>query len=236
MRHRGILAAAVWFVGSIAFAQTPPVRLSVGTAGTSGILGFNLVANDGTSFLVRVAVSAGDSGAVIAGKVAAAVIPSTWAASVGSEGVTFLHYNGSAWTDVSEVDGVQNTADASITLSTAGAQAQVDVTLSPMVAASGYDAHGAASFLTLHISGEPSPLTMVLRPGQAPSSVIDGLVQYLQRAGIGFSYTRVSPNQVRIHLRFATSWVSLQTSDTSLQNGAAVSEKSLNASTGLIDR
>ena len=215
MKIRASLGAIGLLLGSMAFAQTPPVRLSVGTAATSGILGFNLVANDGSSFLVRVAVSGGDSGTVIVGKIVAAVTPSTWAATAVAGGVTFLHYNGSAWTDVSEVDSVQNTADASLTLSTSGAQSDVDVTLGPTIPASGYDAHGSPSFLTFKVSGELSPLTMVLKPSQSPSSIMDALVQYLQRAGIGLSYTWVSPTQVRIHLRFGSSSASLQTSDTS---------------------
>jgi hypothetical protein len=235
MKKPLILASLLVFAASLALAQTYPVQLTAGTAGTSGQVEFNLVA-DSSSFFVRVNVSLGDSGATIAGKIAAYVSNSSWAATANGAAVTFRHFNGSSWSDVCEIDNVEDTADASMSLATSGTQSQVDFSLSPLVNASGSDAKGNPSFLTFNVAGEAAPLTLVLTAGQSPAAIMNAIAQYLQNAGIGLRYQRMSPTSVRIWLRYRQSFASVQTSDLNLDNGTNLSDRSLNTSTGLIDR
>ena len=235
MKRSLILASLLVFAASLALSQTSPVQLTSGTAGTSGQLEFNLVA-DSSSFFVRVNVAGGDSGATIAGRIAMAVSNSSWAATVNGAAVTFRHFNGTSWSDVCEIDNVQDTANASLNLSTTMTQAQIDLNLNALVTASGYDAKGSPSFLTFNVAGEATPFTMVLLPGQSPVAIMNTIVQYLQYAGIGLRYQRLSPTSVRIWLRYRQSFASIQTSDLNLDNSATLSDKSLNTSTGLIDK
>jgi hypothetical protein len=127
-------------------------------------------------------------------------------------------------------------AAASLTLSTAGTHALLDLSFKAQVAASGYDSKGGPSFLTVYVQGESNPYTVVLRPGQTPVSLMQGIVAYLRLAATGLDFTQVSPVDVHISLRFVHSFISVQTSDVNLQNGLTISDKSLNDQTGLIDR
>jgi len=235
MKKPLVLVSLGLLLATFAAAQMP-VQLTAGGAGTNGLISFTLSGGDGTSFPVSVAVSAGDSGPTVAGKIAAGVSNPNWSASVAGSTVTFSHYTGAFWLQVSEVDSVSSTADASLTLATVDTHALLDLSFKAQVQASGYDSKGNPSFLTVNVQGEGSPLTLVLHPGQSPATIMQSIVAYLRLASTGLNFTQVSPLDVHISLAFVHSYLSVQTSDVNLQNGLSTSDKSMNDQTGLIDR
>jgi len=194
----------------------PPVSLTVGTAATNGVVQFTLLGDSGSLFTVQVGVSAGESGSLIAAKIGLAMKNSSWQAQVSDDSVTFSH----AGVAVSSIGGVLDTAGASLKLSTYRVKAYVEFQLDPSAVAS-----GRGSTLTFSVPGESVPLFMGLGQGQSAASVMDSVAAYLNSAGSGVSYVRLSPTKVGIQFAYVNSWVSFQTNDPGLQGKSTQSDR-----------
>jgi hypothetical protein len=217
------LGASLVFASGFLFAAgtpppCPPVSLTVGSASTNGMVQFTLVGDSASLFTVQIPVSAGDSGSVIATKIGLAVRNASWLAQVSDDSVTFSH-SGVA---VSSIVGVVDTAGASLKLSTYHVKSYVEFQLDPAAVASG---HG--STLTFSVPGEAVPLSMGLLQGQSAASVMDAVAAYLNSAGSGASYVRLSPTKVGIQFAYVNSWVSFQTNDAGLQGKSTQSDRCL---------
>jgi hypothetical protein len=225
----GILMAAT------ALPLCPPVTLTAGSAASHGMVQFTLVGSGNSSlFTVQVAVSAGDSGPVIAGKIAAAVNNSSWQAQVAPGGlVTFSYYsnNSGAWLAVSSITGLEDTAGASLKLSTFNVKSYVEFQLDSSAIASG---HGSS--VTFSVPGEAVPLSLGLYQGQGAASIVDAVAAYLNSAGPGVNSVRLSPTRIGIYLCYVHSFVSFQNNDAGLQGKATQSDQCVACAdqTGLI--
>jgi hypothetical protein len=233
-----MLSGCLVFASGILMADSalpicPPVSLTVGTASGNGMVQFTLVGSDNaTLYTVQVSVSAGDSGAVIAAKIVAAVKNPAWQAQVQPDGsVTFSHNSGGTWSNVSSIGGLLDTASASLKLSTAHVKTYVEFQLDPTAVAAG---HGSS--LMFSVPGEAVPLNLGLFQGQSATTVMDAVAAYLSSAGPGVSYVRLSPTQIGIHFCYVHSFVSFQTNDVGLQGKATESDQCVACAdqTGLI--
>ena len=194
----------------------PPVTLTVGNATTNGMVQFTLVGDSASLFTVQIPASAGDSGSLIAAKIGMAMKNSSWQAQVSDDSVTFSH----AGSAVSSIGGVLDTAGASLKLSTYRVKSYAEFQLDPSAVAS-----GRGSTLTFSVPGESVPLFMGLGQGQSAASVMDAVAAYLNSAGSGVSYVRLSPTKVGIQFAYVNSWVSFQTNDAGLQGKSTQSDR-----------
>jgi hypothetical protein len=210
----------------------PPVSLVVGSAASNGMVQFTLIASDNGLYTVQVAVSAGDTSAAIASKIAAAVNNSSWQAAINPDwSVTFSHNSGGTWSNVSSIGGLVGTAGASLKLLTTNVKSYVELQLVSSAVAAG---HGSS--ILFSVPGEDVSLNLGLFQGQSASSIMDAVAAYLSSGGPGLSYVRLSPTKIGIHFHYVNSWVSFQTNDTGLQGKATESDQCLSCTdlTGLI--
>ena len=188
---------AGFLVTGLALADTPQaIVMTVGPAGSGGVVSFTLNGVDASTLNVQTTVAKGDSAPQVAAKIVATVTAmggSTWSAQASYQGVpgaiTFAYNPGSGYLPVSKITNLRNTASATMSLDASGAE---DVGLVFNAGASG----GInTTTLTLQAGGAAFPYTLHLY-NQSASTIVDGIVAYLSNAGIGF--TRSASNKVEI--------------------------------------
>jgi hypothetical protein len=231
-----LIATLLFVLGSAGLALAAQVSLTVGTAATNGSIAFNLVVNEHIVLPVQVTLAAGDSGAVVASKIRAAVSGGVWSAATSqrsSSTVVFYYADyqlGSI--PVGAIIGVVNTASVSVLLTTTDIGPVMDLQIGVNDVASGFDASGRPSFLTFSAGGNFAPYTVLLHPGQTAKFTMDGIAKYLGAAAV-----RISSTEILMQVPgLANLAVSLQTYDTGLQGALALSEASDLTHGGLIDR
>jgi hypothetical protein len=188
---------AGFLVTGLAMADTPQaIVMNVGAAASAGVVNFTLNAYDNSQLNVQTLVANGDTSAQVAAKIVATVTAmggTTWSAQASFNGVpgaiTFAYNAGSGWQPVSRITNLRNTASASMSLDTNGAE---DVSLVFNAGASGGVNN---TTLTLQAGGSALPYTLRLY-NQTASQIVDGIATYLTNAGIGF--TRSASNKIEI--------------------------------------
>jgi len=189
-----LFLVAGFLVTGFALGQSPQaIVMNVGSAPNNGVVNFTLNGLDGSQLNVQTAVAGGDTSAQVAAKIVATVTAmggQTWSAQASFNGVpgaiTFAYNPGTGWQPVTKITGLRNTASASMSLDTNGAE---DVSL---VFNSGAAIGG---ILTLQVNGNALPYTAHLY-GQTASQIVDGIAAYLTQAGV--SFTRSASNKVEI--------------------------------------
>jgi len=220
-----LFLVAGFLVTGLALAQNPQaIVMNVGPAGSAGVVSFTLNAVDASTLNVQTAVAKSDTAAQVAAKIVATVTAmggSTWSAQASYNGVpgaiTFAYNPGTGWLPVSKITSLRNTASATMALDAAGAE---DIGLVFNAGSSG----SQSSTLTLQAGGAAFPYTLRLY-GQSASQIVDGIVGYLNSAGI--AHSRTGSNRVDIYP--GPGAVSFTTNDPGLQGQVNMSDVWLSA-------
>jgi len=171
------LTSAVAVAG---IAQADAVKLKVGAAATSGALGFTLT-SDGESSHFEVALdpmAAPAKAATVQGAVAALDASGTWRASASGAALTFEHLVNGDWTKVDAISAIQDTTGAGSQLVTKGGALVVNLHMNPNAVASGLDATGAPSFITISVTNSLA-WTRAVQAGDTSQTVLDLFAAFL---------------------------------------------------------
>lgn len=228
------LSSALWSVASI--AQADALKLKVGAATTSGAIGFTLVSDaDSSHFDVALEpMTAPAKASAVQDAIAAQDASGTWRADATGSALTFEHLVDGVWQKVDAISGVQDTTGAGTQLATHDATLVFNLNLAPNAVASGLDADGAPSFITISVTNSLA-WTRAVQAGDTPESVLDLFAAFLaEQAEDTVEITRETPAVIVLRQKgdgdsLSLSW---QITDTGLLMGAQGSA----VGTGVVDR
>jgi hypothetical protein len=205
-------------------AQTkePLVSLKVGPAVLPGLVSFTIgLTETGESLEVEAFIdlpmSAAEKAEQVALAVAAADPSEGWRALADGGGLTFQRLVGETWKNVDSVSSFLDTTGAGIRLKTVERAAAYKLKFAPDSVASGVDAQGRPSFITVSLT-DTLTWTMALDAGQTAADVLDSFTAFLaEEAGEGVEVFRDSESTVVLQLRYEVSHLNWQITDTGLE-------------------
>ena len=199
---------------------TTPLKLKVGDATVFGVVGFTLMTtSNGDSLQVDLALGpmmASDK-AIALQKAIAALDPwGTWKAVTSAAELTFQHQVGGIWQTVDSVSNVTDTTGGGTVLETAGAAVDFHIGIDATAVASGMNAMGNPSFITVSLT-DTLTWTYAVQPGDTAQSILDLLQAYLAtKGGAGVTVTRPSLTTIAIKLQYNISSLNWNLTDTGL--------------------
>ncbi len=220
-------------------AQAGTLTLRVGDATVAGTVGFTLMTTStGESLRVDLALGpamASDKALELANAVITQDASGTWrAVAVGAE-LTFQHLMiDGAWHPVDSITNISDTTGGGTVLETAGAVVDFSIGMDPLAIASGVNAMGHPSYITVSITATLA-WTYAIQPGDTPQHILDLLQAFLLgQASAGVTVSRPSPTTIGIQLAYNISSLNWQLTDTGLL--AAATGGGAIPPAGVIDR
>jgi hypothetical protein len=220
-------------------AQANPLTLKVGDATVAGAVGFTLMTTStGESLRVDLALGpamASDKAIELANAVVVQDTTGTWsAAAVGAE-LTFQHLMvDGVWYPVDSITNISDTTGGGTVLETSGAVVDFNLGIDPSAVASGVNASGHPSYITVSITATLA-WTYAIQPGDTPQHILDLLQAFLVgQATAGVTVSRPSPTTIGIQLSYNISTLNWTLTDTGLQ--AAATGGGAIPPAGVIDR
>jgi hypothetical protein len=201
-------------------APTTPLKLKVGDATAFGTVSFTLMtASNGDSLSVALAIGpmmASDK-AIALQKTVAALDPwGTWQAVTFGAELTFQHQVAGVWQIVDSISNVTDTTGGGTVLETAGAAVDFHIGIDPTAVASGMNAMGNPSFITVSLT-DTLTWTYAVQPGDTAQSILDLLQGFLAtQGGAGVTVTRPSLTTIAIKLQYNISSLNWNLTDTGL--------------------
>jgi hypothetical protein len=250
MRKAVFILTALVAAGTV--AQADPLKLKIGAAGGAGEVSFTLVAQtvaaDTTAVVESVQVTAAvagamaaqDKAALVRDAVAKAEVAGTWRAVSASVGVamSFEHFMEGTWVPVGSINNLVDTTGSGTQLRAKDQVAGFSLDLDPWSSASGFDAMGGPSFITIAVTNTLT-FTRAIQPGDGPEMLVDEFQNFLvAQEAEGIMIARTSPTALAIALDASTEAVlTWQITDTGLMSLATASAVVGDVDTGrMIDR
>jgi hypothetical protein len=197
-----------------------PLKLKVGDATVFGGVGFTLMTtSNGDTLRVDLAIGpmmASDK-AIALQQVIATLDPlGTWKAVTSAAELTFQHQIGGTWQTVDSISNITDTTGGGTVLETSGAAVDFHIDIDPTAVASGTNAMGNPSFLTVSLT-DTITWTYAVQPGDTAQSVLDLLQAYLAtQGGAGVTVSRPSLTTIAIRLQYNISSLNWNLTDTGL--------------------
>jgi hypothetical protein len=201
-------------------APTTPLKLKVGDASVFGMVSFTLMTtSNGDSLSVALAIGpmmASDK-AIALQKTVASLDPwGTWRAVTSGAELTFQHQIAGVWQTVDSVSNVTDTTGGGTVLETAGAAVDFNIGIDPTAVASGMNAMGNPSFITVSLT-DTLTWTYAVQPGDTAQSILDLLQAFLAvQGGAGVTVTRPSLTTIAVKLQYNISSLNWNLTDTGL--------------------
>jgi hypothetical protein len=199
---------------------TAPLKLKVGDATAFGAVGFTLMTtSNGDNLRVDLAVGpmmASDK-AIALQKAVAALDPwGTWKAVASAAELTFQHLVAGTWQTVDSISNISDTTGGGTLLETLGAVVDFNIGIDPTAVASGMNAMGNPSFVTVSLT-DTLTWTYAVQPGDTAQTVLDGLQAFLMaQGGAGVTVSRPSLTTIAIRLQYNISSLTWNLTDTGL--------------------
>jgi hypothetical protein len=222
----GSLLLALLPVANAAQAQllppppTAPLRLKVGDATMFGDVGFTLMTtSNGDTLRVHLAVGpmlASDKAIALQNAVAALDPLGTWRAVAYAAELTFLHQIAGTWQTVDSISNITDTTGGGTLLETLGIPVAFNIGIDPAAVASGMNAMGNPSFITVSLTDTLS-WTYAVQPGDTAPLILDQLQAFLvAKGGAGVTVSRPSLTTIVIKLQYNISSLTWNLTDTGL--------------------
>ncbi|HXB55125.1 MAG TPA: hypothetical protein VN461_10105 [Vicinamibacteria bacterium] len=199
---------------------TAPLKLKVGDATVFGGVGFTLMTtSNGDTLRVDLALGpmmASDK-AIALQKTIAVLDPwGTWRAVTSAAELTFQHLIAGTWQTVDSISNITDTTGGGTVLETAGAAVDFHIDIDPTAVASGTNAMGNPSFLSVSLTDTLS-WTYAVQPGDTAQSILNLLQAFLAtQGGAGVTVSRPSLTTISIKLQYNISSLTWNLTDTGL--------------------
>jgi hypothetical protein len=199
---------------------TAPLKLKVGDATAFGAVGFTLMTtSNGDTLRVDLAVGpmmASDKAIALKQAVAALDPWGTWQAVTSGAELTFQHLGAGTWQTVDSISNITDTTGGGTVLETLGAAVDFNIGIDPAAVASGMNAMGNPSFITVSLT-DTLTWTYAVQPGDSAQSILDLLQAFLvAQGGAGVTVSRPSLTTIAIKLQYNISSFNWNLTDTGL--------------------
>jgi hypothetical protein len=197
-----------------------PLKLKVGDATVVGTVGFTLMTtSNGDSLRVDLALGpmmASDKAIAVLNAVSAQDFSGTWSAVASAAELTFQHQIAGTWQTVDSISNITDTTGGGTLLETQGTAVDFNIGIDPAAFASGLNAMGNPSFITVSLT-DTLTWTYAVQPGDTAQSILDGLQAFLvARGGAGVTVSRPSLTTIAIKLQYNISSLNWNLTDTGL--------------------
>jgi hypothetical protein len=234
MKQVTVVLVALFLTATAPLASSEALKMSVGQADVAGSVSFTLGAGEAT-LQVDVALepmSASDKAAALSAAVTAQDPSGTWRGVATGAALAFEHAVDGVFQEADSISNMSDSTGAGTRLAKTGSVVKFKLKLDEGAIATGLDAAGAPSFITVSIT-DTMAWTHTIQVGETAVQLVDQFYAFLlDQAGAGVLVTQTAPTTLEIELSYETSSLNWQITDT----GLGPSAKGGGQDAGVIDR